>query len=102
MLYMAVFDAREEITLEEINREREEWVNKGRDRVFDRMCKSISRYEVAGSSPLKIFFVIETDDPQALNVLSRHFGDLWYSAAYPVIQRGIVQALEEDSTIIGG
>ncbi|GAB4388817.1 MAG: hypothetical protein Kow0025_10370 [Thermodesulfovibrionales bacterium] len=102
MLYMAVFDAREEVTLEEINREREEWVRKGRDRVFDGMCRSISRYEVAGSSPLKIFFVIDTDDAQALNVLSRHFGDLWYSVAYPVIHRGIVQALEEDSTIIGG
>ena len=102
MLFIAVFDAKEDITLEEINLEREEWLKKGRDRVFEGMCKCISRYEVAGASPLKIFFVIETDDPQALNVLSRHFGDLWYAEAYPVIQRGIVQALEEDSTIIGG
>jgi hypothetical protein len=102
MLYIAIFDAREEATLDEINREREEWIKKGRHKVFEEMCKSIERYEVIGSSPLRIIFVIETDQPQALNYLSHHFGDLWYSTAYPALQRGIYEALEEDRTIVAG
>lgn len=102
MLYVAIFDAKEETTLEDINREREEWVKKGKDKVFEKMCNRIDRYEVAGSSPLKIVFVIETDDPHALNVLSHHFGALWYSVTYPVIHRGIYEALEEDKTIVAG
>ena len=102
MLYLAIFDAKEDISLEEINREREAWIKRERHKVFKGMCKHIERYEVAGMIPMKIVFLIETDDPLALNILSRHFGDLWYSVSYPVIRRGISEALEEDKTIIAG
>jgi hypothetical protein len=102
MLYLAIFDAKEDISLEEINREREAWIKKERDKVFKKMCKHIERYEIAGMIPMKIVFLIETDDPLALNILSRHFGDLWYSISYPVIRRGISEALGEDKTIIAG
>lgn len=102
MLYIAIFDAKDDTTLEEMNREREEWIKKGRDKVFEKMCKCIRRYEVTGASPIKIIFVIETDNPHALNMLSRHFGDYWYSITYPVIQREIYEALEEDRTISEG
>ncbi len=102
MLYLAIFDAKEDTTIEEINAEREEWIKKGKDKVFEKMCKSITRYEVTGTSPLKIFFVIETDNPNALNMLSHHFGDYWYSITYPAIRREIYEALEEDRTITAG
>ncbi len=102
MLYIAIFDAKDDTTMEEINRERQEWFKKGRDKVFERMCKVIRRYEVTGVSPLKIIFVIETDDPNALNVLSHHFGDYWRSVAYPVVERELYEALEEDRTISEG
>jgi hypothetical protein len=102
MLYLAIFDAKEGITLEDINNEREEWIKKGRDKVFEKMCTRIERYEVTGISPLKICFVIDTDDPNALNILSRHFGDLWYAITYPVITREIYEALEVDRTITCG
>lgn len=102
MLYLAIFDAKEGITLKDINKEREDWIGKGRDKVFEKMCKRIERFEVTGMSPLKIFFVIETDDPNAVNILSRHFGDLWYAVTYPVIQREIYEALEVDRTITCG
>jgi hypothetical protein len=102
MLYVSIFDAKDESTLEDINREREEWLNKGRDKVFEKMCKSIERYEVAGLTPLRIMFIIDTEDPQALNVLSRHFGDYWDCVTYPVIHRMIFEALEEDRTITCG
>lgn len=102
MLYVSIFDAKEDISIEEINREREEWFQKGRDKTFHTMCSRIDRFEVVGKSPMKIVFIIETDDPQALNILSHHFGDGWISVSLPVLQREMFEALEEDKTIIGG
>jgi hypothetical protein len=102
MLYLAIFDAKDDTTLEDINRERGEWIKKGRDKVFEKMCNAIERYEVVGMSPMRISFVIDTDDPTALNLLTNHFGEYWDCVTYPVLRRGIHEALEEDTTIIGG
>ncbi len=102
MLYVAIFDAKENISMKEINSEREDWYKKGKDKTFRKMCKRIDRYEVVGKSPLKIIFIIETDDSQAINILSHHFGDKWISVTYPVLQREIYEAMEEDKSIIGG
>lgn len=102
MLYLSIFDAKENISIEEIIREREEWFKKGRDKTFHKMCKRINRYEIVGKTPMKIAFIIETDDPQALNFITHHFGDSWESVSYPILEREILEALEEDKTIIGG
>jgi len=102
MWYVSIFDAKENTSQDEIKREREEWIRKGKDKVLQQRCKTINRYEIVGHYPLKIIFIIETDDPTALNLLSHHFGDAWNSVTFPVIQREIYEALEEDSTIIGG
>ncbi len=102
MLYIMIFDAKKETTNKEIEQERDEWIKEGRDKVFQQRCGVINRYEVVGISPLKVIFVIDTDNLSALNLISRHFGDKWDSITYPVIQREIYDALEEDRTIIGG
>jgi len=102
MLYISVFDAKGDTSQTEINREREQWIIEGKDKVFQAKCKTIARYEALGMSPLKIFFVIDTDDPSALNLISRHFGDKWNSATYPATKREIYEALEEDRSIICG
>jgi hypothetical protein len=102
MLYISIFDAKEEVSIDEINEEREEWYSKGRDKTFHKMCKRINRYEVVGKSPLRIVFIIETEDPHALNMLSHHFGDRWLSVTYPILEREMYEAMEEDRTIIGG
>lgn len=102
MWYISIFDAKETTALKEIRHEREQWIKKGKDKLFQQRCKTINRYEVLGISPLKIIFVIDTDDPSALNLLSRHFGDEWNSVTYPIIQREIAEALEEDHSVIGG
>lgn len=102
MLYVSIFDAKKDASIDEINREREEWYRKGRDKSFHRTCQRINRYEVVGKSPLKIIFVIETDDPHALNILSHHFGDGWTSTTYPALHREMFEAMEEDKSIIGG
>ncbi|MBU1487354.1 hypothetical protein KKH56_04815 [bacterium] len=103
MWYLAIFDAKKEVSLKEIEQEREKWINKGKQKVFQQRCRTINRYEILGHSPLKIIFCIETDDPSVLNLLSCHFGDAWNSVTYPTIRREIYyEALEEDKIIIGG
>ena len=102
MLYISIFDAKESISIDEINREREEWYKKGRDKTFHQMCQKIERFEIVGKSPLRIIFVIETDNPRAINILSRHFGEGWISVTYPALQREMYEAMEEDKSIIGG
>jgi len=102
MLYLSIFDAKENTTRTDINRERSEWLKKGRDRIFQQKCRAINRYEVMGLSPLKIILIIETDEPDALHLLSTHFGDAWNSVTYPIVQREIAEALEADTAVIGG
>lgn len=102
MWYISIFDAKENVSFKEIEQERDAWIKKGKDKVLEQRCRTINRYEVVGRSPLKVIFVIDTDDPSALNLLSHHFGDGWNSVTYPIIQREIYEALEEDRTIIGG
>ncbi len=102
MWYISIFDAKEDVTRKDIYRERAGWLRKGKNKTFEQRCKTIRRYEVLGSSPLKIFFVIETNDPSALNILSNHFGDAWNSVTYPITQRGIAEALKADTAVIGG
>lgn len=102
MWYISIFDAKEDVPLEEIEREREKWIKKGKSNIFQQRCRTIYRYEVLGHFPLKIIFCIETDDPFVLNLLSHHFGNSWRSVTYPMIEREIYEALEEDKSIIGG
>lgn len=102
MWYISIFDAKENVTRKDIYRERVEWIKKGKDKTFQKRCKTIKRYEVLGSSPLKIFFVIETDEPIVLNMLSNHFGDVWNSVTYPMVQREIAEALKEERSVAGG
>lgn len=102
MWYISVFDAKESATREDIEKCREDWLNQGKDQDLAKKCHSIERFEVLGKNPLRVFIIIETDNPNTLNVLSRFFGDAWHSVTYPIAKREILEALKEDHTIIGG
>jgi hypothetical protein len=102
MTYVSIFDAKVNVSIDEINKERESWYEKGRNKIFQKRCQRIERFEVAGKSPQRIIFVIETKDHHALNILSHHFGDHWVSVSYPALKREIHEAMEEDKSIIGG
>jgi hypothetical protein len=96
MWFVSIYDAKKNVTRKEIYRERASWL-KNREQLFKTKCKTIKRYEVIGSSPLKVFFLIETDNPKTLNLLSNHFGDAWKSQTFPVIERGIADLLKEEA-----
>ncbi len=102
MWYVSIFDAKPNASLDEIRLEREKWIKMGKDRIFSQKCRTINRYEVLGISPLKIIFVIETDDPSVLNLLTHHFENAWNSVSYPIVQREIYEAIEEDKSIVAG
>jgi hypothetical protein len=96
MWFVSILSAKDHVTRKEIYRERGSWL-KDREKLFKKKCKTIKRYEVIGSSPLKVFFIIETDDPRTLNLLSNHFGDAWDAHTFPVIERGIAELLKEEA-----
>jgi hypothetical protein len=102
MWYICILDAKQDASFEDIHLERERWIKEGKEKVFQEKCKVIKRYEVIGKSPLKIIFLIQTDDPSILNILTQHFGDTWDAVTYPVIQRNIPEAVKYDHTVIGG
>jgi hypothetical protein len=101
MWYIAVMTAKESATRKDIYRERAAWFDKGKEQMFRNKCKTINRYEVAGRYPLKVFFVVETDDPTALTLLADHFGDAWESVSYPIVERGILAAALETVQVEG-
>jgi hypothetical protein len=101
MWFVSILNAKENVTRKEIYRERASWL-KDKEKLFKKKCKTIKRYEVIGSSPLKVFFLIDTDDPKTLNVLSSHFGDAWNSQTFPVIERGIADLLKEEAAYSEG
>lgn len=102
MWYISIFDAKENASLKDIENNREEWLNKGKDQTLAKRCHTIQRYEILGKTPLKVFFIIETDDPHVLNMLSLYFGDSWNSVSYPITKREIFEALKDDHAIICG
>lgn len=99
MLYAVILDAKYDVSAKDINKERERWIELGRNKTLQGLCKSVKRYEIIGKSPLQIIFIIDTDDPTALNILSHHFGKMWDCVSYPVIERDIEAALHADSVI---
>ncbi|MEW6108329.1 MAG: hypothetical protein AB1632_04050 [Nitrospirota bacterium] len=102
MWYISIFDAKEDTTLKDIEKNREDWIKQGKDQLLANKCRSIDRYEIIGMNPLKVIFVIEADNPGVLNLLSRCFGDNWHAVSYPVAKRSIHEALEEDHSIVCG
>jgi hypothetical protein len=101
MWFVSILSAKDNVTRKEIYRERASWL-KNIEKLFRKRCKTIKRYEVVGSSPLKVFFIIETDDPRTLNFLSNHFGDAWDAHTFPVIERGIAELLKDEAEYTEG
>jgi hypothetical protein len=60
----------------------------------------ICRYETYGEVPKKVFFLIETNDPDALNMLSIHFGSDWDRETYRIHQ--VYDVMEYDRSVVAG
>lgn len=100
--YMTVFDAKPQTTMEQILKERKGWVAAGKESALEKRCSSIQRFETIGKSPLRVVFIIDTDDPLALTELSMHFGDAWDSITHPIVERKVSEILTEDTAVTYG
>ena len=61
MQYISIFDAKEEVTLDQLNQERTDWYDRGCNKTLITLASSIKRYEIIGKSPQRIIFIIDTD-----------------------------------------
>jgi hypothetical protein len=77
-----------------------EWVKVSKDELLHKKCKMIRCFETLAGKPQKLIIMIETNEPDALNLLSRDFGNDWSIETYPVHE--IHEILEEDHSIVAG
>lgn len=77
-----------------------EWVKVSRDALLHKKCKMIRCYETMAGKPQKLIIMMETDEPDALNLLSRDFGSDWNIETYPLHE--MYEVLEEDHSIVAG
>ena len=70
---------------------RHQWLASGKDQQLRQRCRTAQRYVVEGSSPARVFWLLDTDDPAAAALVTDHFGDLWDIAVQQVVPQAIPQ-----------
>lgn len=81
-------------TSEDVVRKRKEWVEQGKENLLKAKCKSAQRYVVLGASPPQVFWLVETEDPSILNLLTEHFGDVWELHTHLVAPQAIAEVVK--------
>ncbi|MBM4423705.1 MAG: hypothetical protein FJ030_09975 [Chloroflexi bacterium] len=94
MVFIVVGDAKPGVTLQQIADNRQAYLEWERRSPFAGKYQTLARYEVVGASPKKTFWLMEADDPAIIHGLVEFFADVWNITAFPVVQRGIVEAAE--------
>ena len=64
-------------TPETIAAKRHQWLAQCRDRQLQRRCRVAQRYIVKDASPPQVVWLLDADDPDAVRLITDHFGDLW-------------------------
>ncbi len=95
MLYVVVGEAKPNMTLADLQTNRQTYVEWEQTSPYAGKYQTLARYEVVGLSPKKSFWVMECDDPTTIHGLLEFFGDVWNVTAYPVIDRAIADAVNK-------
>jgi len=80
---------------QEVKARRQEWIGRGKDKLLLGRCKSAQRFGILGSSPRRVFWIIETEDEGTPKLISEHFGDVWDIRSYDVIPQSIAEVLKK-------
>lgn len=80
---------------QEVKTKREGWIGQGKDKLLLERCVSAKRFGILGSSPQRVFWLIETEDEDAPELISEHFGDVWDIKTYKVNPQSITEVLKE-------
>jgi hypothetical protein len=94
MWYWLTATAKAHATPETISAKRHLWVKSGQDGQLAARCRSAKRYVVEGASPPTVFWLVETEDPDAVGLITAHFGDLWDIAVREVTLQAVTQAVK--------
>ena len=70
---------------------RHQWLTQGKDQQLKSRCRTSQRYVVEGHTPPQVFWLLETDDPDAVKLVTDHFGDLWEIEVHRVTPQTINQ-----------
>jgi hypothetical protein len=85
--------AKEAVGLEAMTAKRKQWVSQGKDQQVRKLCRTAQRYVVVGSAPTQVFWLLETDDPSAVQLITEHFGELWTIDTHVVVPQPIAEAV---------
>ena len=91
MWWWLIATAKPHATPEVIAAKRHQWVAQGKDRQLRARCRAAQRYVVEDASPPKVFWLLDTDDRDAVGLITDHFGDLWEIDVYQVSPQAIGQ-----------
>jgi hypothetical protein len=98
MLYVVIGEAKPNVTLAEIQTNRQAYVEWEQRSLYAGKYRTLNRYEVVGLSPKKSFWIMECEEPTVIHGLLEFFGDVWNVTAYPVIERTIANAAKSEMT----
>lgn len=93
MWYWLIATAKEHATPAVIAAKRHQWVAQGKERQLAARCRLAQRYVVEPSSPPKVFWLLDADGPEAISLITDHFGDLWAIEIFRVAPQAITQAI---------
>lgn len=93
MIFVVIGDAKPGVTLREIQENRTAFIEWERNCPYIGRYATVARYEWVGAAPKKTFWIMEADDPEIIHGLVEFFSDVWNITAYPVVQRGIEEAV---------
>ena len=93
MWFWLVAHAKESAGEQEISAKRRQWVSEGKDAKLLRLCRSAQRYVVAERTPPTVCWLIEGDDPAAVELITGHFGSLWDIDTQVVVPQPIGEAV---------
>lgn len=85
--------AKDGVGQEAIAAKRRQWVSQGKDQEVRKRCRTAQRYVVVGSAPAQVFWLLETDDPGAAQLITEHFGELWTIDTHVVASQQIAEAV---------
>ncbi len=93
MWFWVMAQAKDTARPEAIAAKRKQWVTQGKDRQLRQRCRTAQRYVVVGAAPASVFWLIETDDPAAVHLITEHFGELWDIETRVVLPQPVAEAV---------
>lgn len=99
MHYITIFDATDQLSKIEMAKKWDEWVDRCRDDILQHGCRDIETFETLGNNPYKLFFLIDSDTPEVIDLLRNHFGPHLRSETYAIHHK---PGLKDDHAVVAG